>query len=116
MYKIRALRGKRKMDELTKVDKKEINRLTLESIDSIRLALSAAVQAGAEARAMVEYVKAIDHLENAYCHFGDDDDDDTEPKPDSPEPDDQAKEFESFRSAVSAQISGVHVGLGLIRR
>ena len=101
------------MDSLTK---KEIARLTNESIASVRLALSAAVIAGAEARAMGEYVRAVDNLEDALFYFEDDDDDDTEPKPDSPDDGDDSKEFEKFRSAVSAQFPGLHVGLGLIRR
>lgn len=98
------------MDKLTK---KEITRLTNESIASVRLALSAAVQAGAEARAMGEYVRAIDNLEDALFYFGDDEDDDDheESTPDSPQPDLSAKEFENLRKAAVEQISRIHVGL-----
>ncbi|MGL5926365.1 hypothetical protein [Chroococcidiopsis sp.] len=95
------------------VSKEQITRMTLESIARVRIALVKAVEEGAQAMAMEQYVRAIDNLEDALDYFTpDDDEDDNKPLPYSPQPDLSAKEFDNLRKAAVDHIFRIHIGLG----
>lgn len=94
------------------VSKEQITRMTLESIARVRIALAKAVEEGAQAIAMEQYVRAIEKLEDALDYFrNDEDEDDSQPMPYTPNPDFNAKEFENLRKAAVEQISRINIAL-----